>query len=362
MSSKIGLMDENVAKLKGGPKVFMGRLKEALEKKGIYDGENFEKWLNLSFRKIPNYVLEKKDNCEIIIRFDGIWNDSLIPSIRYFDKTKNFIDLMLFKRINKVILDNYELSDKVIYQSKFSKFTIEKLLFERFGVENRNKKSIIIYNGVDLEKFKPMPQCKTGKNFPNILISHRLIPFKRAHQSVEIIKKLKEIYPNLKVHVVGGGIKNPYHLNQDTKKHFIKEVEKNGLMNYYEFYGHIEPNKLPEFYNKCDFMLNLSYADPCPNVVVEAIACGLPVVAPNTGGISELVRCKDLLVEENINMNEFQSRFNYKDLPIAPPELYVKVIKNTVENLEKYSQIMRKTAEENYDISEVAGKYIDFIN
>ena len=221
MDNKIALMDESVAKLKGGPKVFMSRLKEELINQGIYDNENFDKWLNLSFREVPEFV-KKKENCEIIVRFDGVWNDSLIPNFRYMPSIKNNLDLIFFKRINKVILKNYEIADKVIYQSEFSKFTIENLLFNRFKVKNQNKESIIIYNGVDLEKFKPMKELRNRDNFPNILISHRLIHFKRSHQSVEIIEKLKDIYPNLKVHVVGSGIKNPYYFNTDSKEHFIK--------------------------------------------------------------------------------------------------------------------------------------------
>lgn len=361
MDNKIALMDESVAKLKGGPKVFMSRLKEELINQGIYDNENFDKWLNLSFREVPEFV-KKKENCEIIVRFDGVWNDSLIPNFRYMPSIKNNLDLIFFKRINKVILKNYEIADKVIYQSEFSKFTIENLLFNRFKVKNQNKESIIIYNGVDLEKFKPMKELRNRDNFPNILISHRLIPFKRAHQSVEIIEKLKDIYPNLKVHVVGSGIKNPYYFNTDSKEHFIKEVKKRGLEKYYEFYGHIEPNELPKFYNKCDFMLNLSYADPCPNVVVEAIACGLPVIAPNTGGIPELVKLQDLIVEENINMQNYQPRFIYRDLPMVKADKYVDKIIKVINKLDFYSEEMRKIAVENYDLSKVAKEYVDFIN
>ncbi|MGL5820447.1 MAG: glycosyltransferase family 4 protein [Sarcina sp.] len=357
---KIGLMTEKNTKLKGGPKVFMTRLENELKEQDLHNDINFEKWINLSFRKMPDEILHNND-IEKIIRFDGIWNDSLIPNLRYMPTLKNKLDLIFFKRINKVILDNYNAADKIIYQSEFSKFTIEKLLFERFGVENRNIKSIIIKNGVDLNLFKPMPDLKCKENFPNILISHRLIPFKRAHQSVEIIEKLKEMYPSLKVHVVGGGIKNPYHFNRDSKEEFKELVKRRGLENYYEFYGHINPNELPLFYNKCDFMLNLSYADPCPNVVVESLACGIPVVAPNSGGIPELIQFDELIVEENVNVNEFQPRFIYKDLPQINSGLYVEKINKLIPNLEEVSQKVRVLAEDQYDIKKITQKYIDFI-
>ncbi len=358
--NKIGIMDENVAKLKGGPKVFMSRLKQEIINKDIYSESEFNKWINLSFREVPKYVLDKKDNVEIIVRFDGVWNDTLIPHF-VAPKLMDKINLSVFKRLNKIILDNYATADKVIYQSEFSKFTIEKLLYERFKIDVPKKESIIIYNGVDLTRFKPMKELRNKENYPNILISHRLIPFKRAHQSPMIIEKLRDIYPNLKVHVVGSGIKNPYHFGKDSRDEIIKEVKKRGLEKYFEFYGHINPDDLAKVYNKCDFMLNLSYADPCPNVVVEAIACGLPVVAPNSGGIPELVGNKDLLVDEDINMRDFQPRFIYRDLPIINSDKYIEKIVNVVENIEKYSLEMRNRAIDKFDISKVTNEYIDFI-
>lgn len=359
ISNKIGIMDETVAQLKGGPKVFMSRLKKEIMNKGIYSENEFDRWINLSFREIPEYVLNNKENIEIIVRFDGIWNDTLIPNF-IFPKISDKLNMEVFKRLNKVILDNYSVADKVIYQSEFSKFTIEKLLHDRFKVNVPKKESIIIYNGVDLERFKPMKHLRNKKNFPNILISHRLIPFKRAHQAPMIIEELIKKYPDLKVHVVGSGIKNPYHFGKDSKDEIIKEIKDKNLEKYFEFYGHIEPDDLAKVYNKCDFMLNLSYADPCPNVVVEAIACGLPVIAPNSGGIPELVGNTDLLVDEEINMRDFQPRFIYKDLPIVPPRLYFDKIVNVVENIDKYSNEMRLRAEERFDISKVTDKYIEF--
>lgn len=360
-SAKIGIMDESVAKLKGGPKVFMLRLKEKMIEKNIYSEREFSKWINLSFRKIPDFVIKRKNEVEIIVRFDGVWNDSLIPKL--LPKIlKDKLDLRLFKFFNKVILDNYNLADKVIYQSEYSKFTIENLLFNRFGIKENSKKSIIIYNGVDLNKFKPIKFLKNADSFPNILISHRMIPFKRAHQAPLIISKLIKYYPNLKVHIVGGGIKNPYHFNEDTLNHLSKVVKKEKLEKYFKFYGYINPNDLPSVYNKCDFMLNLSYADPCPNVVVESIACGLPVIAPNSGGIPELVKYKELIVEEDINMNDFQPRFIYRDLPLINSDKYIDKILKIVENLDYFSIKMRERAEKYFNIDKVADQYIDFIN
>ena len=45
----------------------------------------------------------------------------------------------------------------------------------------------------------------------------------------------------------------------------------------------------PTIYQKHEVYINLKYLDPCPNAVIEALSCGLPVIYSNSGGTPELV-------------------------------------------------------------------------
>lgn len=356
---KIGLMDSNVTKLKGGPLVFMGRLKDGMIDKGVYSEDNFNKWINLSFKKIPKEVLKRREDMEIIVRFDGIYNVSLIPN-RIPKILKSIWDRAFFIYINNKIVNNYKIADKIIYQSEFSKFHIEDLLLKRFKVDLGNKKTKIIYNGIDINRFKPEENLKNTSNFPNILVSHRMVPYKRAHQIPQIVSKLRNYYPQLKVHVVGNGVKNPLYFNQNSLDYFKKQVKILGLDENFYFHGYVEPNNLPKVYNSCDFMLNLSYADPCPNVVIEAMACGLPVIAPNSGGIPELIGTSELLVNEEIDLVKFYPMFCYEDLPKIDSDKYVEKILQVLEKLQFYSQYCRDRVEKNFDINNIIEEYISF--
>jgi glycosyltransferase involved in cell wall biosynthesis len=53
--------------------------------------------------------------------------------------------------------------------------------------------------------------------------------------------------------------------------------------------GHLDRHTMAETLSSCDVFLNLSQNDPCPNVVIEALASGLPVLYKPSGGVPELV-------------------------------------------------------------------------
>lgn len=59
----------------------------------------------------------------------------------------------------------------------------------------------------------------------------------------------------------------------------------------YEFLGQVENASVREFYLRqpCDVFLNLSESEGMPVAIMEAMSAGIPAIAPNVGGISELI-------------------------------------------------------------------------
>ncbi|MGD8415298.1 MAG: glycosyltransferase, partial [Candidatus Latescibacterota bacterium] len=71
------------------------------------------------------------------------------------------------------------------------------------------------------------------------------------------------------------------------------------LQNNVRFEGEKGPHEIALWMNACDLLCLPSLNEGVPNVVLEALSCGLPVVATNVGGIPEVVSSEvaGLLVE-----------------------------------------------------------------
>jgi glycosyltransferase involved in cell wall biosynthesis len=87
--------------------------------------------------------------------------------------------------------------------------------------------------------------------------------------------------------------------------------------------------------------------DACPNVVSEALACGVPVIAPTMGGTAEIVGSGGMIFESNLWIYD---------------QKFVEAMANTVESamasLTMLSIQARQQAEEHLDIEDMVDKYL----
>jgi teichuronic acid biosynthesis glycosyltransferase TuaC len=68
-----------------------------------------------------------------------------------------------------------------------------------------------------------------------------------------------------------------------------QRIDTRGLGSRVTLAGARPQMELPDWYSAADLFCLASHREGCPNVVIEAIACGIPVVAPDVGGVGELV-------------------------------------------------------------------------
>lgn len=148
----------------------------------------------------------------------------------------------------------------------------------------KNKSLSVIYNGVDISIFNPLLRSDLNK-----LRSGLGLPLNRT--IILIVAK--------------GGTSNPWK-GGNYAKEAIKAFISDSRAFFVDLGSNISQNLdnvktvgfignqqiLAKYYSAADMLLYPSLADTCPLVVLEAMACGLPVVSFNTGGIPELIEHK----------------------------------------------------------------------
>ena len=151
--------------------------------------------------------------------------------------------------------------------------------------------------GVDTERFSPQGDHVRGalqlRDKRIIIGVGRLVPIKNPRLLIEALPLVRAHVPSAHLLLVGDG---PEH---GALQHWVREI---GVANAVTFAGYVPNAELPAYYRSADVFALSSTFDNSPNVVLEAMACGLPVVCTDVGGVSEfvdapaggaLVRCGD---------------------------------------------------------------------
>ncbi len=151
-----------------------------------------------------------------------------------------------------------------------------------------SQKVEVIHYGVDLERFRPLSAANKAKkrceiNLPGdafvIIVVGRLEPQKGHKDLVEAVKPLIQRNNKLYVIFVGDGSQRSALENQ---------VGENGLNENIRFFGRRED--ICDILNSADlFCLPSIAGEGLPNAILEAMACGVPVVATDVGGSLEVV-------------------------------------------------------------------------
>jgi len=98
----------------------------------------------------------------------------------------------------------------------------------------------------------------------------------------------------------------------------------------------------PSIYGQATLYVHAQYNDVCPSTVIEAMACGLPIVYSASGGTPELVG-----PEAGIGV---PAPLNWDVIEIPSAEAFAKAILTAAECWEKLSQAARQRAVERFDI------------
>ncbi len=161
-------------------------------------------------------------------------------------------------------------ADHVLYQSEFCKRSADEFLGQpRGGWE-------VLYNAVDVERFRPA--ASRAGDGPVLLLGGDQTQSYRLELAVRTLAALLPAQPGARLLVTGRVVSDPGPL-----------LDELGVRDRVEFFGRYAQRDAPALYGRAHLLLHTKVNDPCPNVVLEAMACGLPVVYPASGGTVELV-------------------------------------------------------------------------
>ena len=174
------------------------------------------------------------------------------------------------EEVNRPLRRALAAASHVLYQSEFCKRSADEALGEPHGAWE------VLYNAVDVEQFTPA-EALPGDG-PVLLLGGDQTQEYRVELGLRTLAALLPSSPGARL-IVSGRLVGPVE----------PLVESLGLRDHVEFVGRYAQRDAPALYRRAHLLLHTKVNDPCPSLVIEAMACGLPVVYPNSGGTIELV-------------------------------------------------------------------------
>jgi teichuronic acid biosynthesis glycosyltransferase TuaC len=150
----------------------------------------------------------------------------------------------------------------------------------------------VIANGVDTDMFRPTgdkavlrEQLGLGWDGRLIVTLAHLGP-RKGH--IEVINALARLPDDVKLVLVGADIEG------GKNERILRELaQKLNLTDRVILTGPQPYDKMPLYLNAADISVLASYREGCPNVVLESLACGTPVIATDVGQVPELLPVPD---------------------------------------------------------------------
>lgn len=164
---------------------------------------------------------------------------------------------------------SYKLADGIIVTSQ----SIKDFIVKKYKIEQ--EKIDVIPNYVDTEAFRPF---ESEKDAIRAIFVGRFDKEKNLFSLIDAVKDL-----DIKLVLIGKG---------PLEGALKKKVKEEGIENV-AFAGVIPNERLPEELNKSEIFMLPSLYEGNPKTLLEAMACGLPVIGTNVVGIKEVVKHKE---------------------------------------------------------------------
>jgi len=192
-------------------------------------------------------------------------------------------DINLYKEfpvIRRLLKYTLQKADKVITVSSALKDTVVSLGIAR-------EKVIVIPNGVNADKFVSLPKkearAELGLSHQQIVLSvGHLTPVKGFDLLIQAVKMLVQQgrYEELLLIIVGEGA---------SRKDLERLASDLGIARHVRLIGEVPHEALASWYSAADLFCLASVREGWPNVILESLSCGTPVLGVRVGGIPEIL-------------------------------------------------------------------------
>lgn len=208
---------------------------------------------------VAGWLLARLFRCPLVIRLYG---NELVNSHHRF---RRLLIGFALRRATRLVAVSDELRDLAI----------------SLGADPR--KIRVIPNGVDASVFFPRRRRASERRL--IVAAGRLVESKGHHHVIAALRILRERGIDAELIIAGGAGRGL----PSTERHLRKLVTGHGLDSRVRLLGWIPPEQLADWMSAADVFCLASRHEGCPNVVIEALACGAPVVATDVGMVRRLV-------------------------------------------------------------------------
>jgi glycosyltransferase involved in cell wall biosynthesis len=233
----------------------------------------------LPYRRVLAREAPRADVVHVMANSGWAWHLLAVPAIE------------AGKRAGKPVIVNYRGGLAAEFLEKAAGRVRSKLAGARLVVPSpflqevfrrHRMEATVVPNVVDTDVFHPCdPQGRsTNPGAPHIVIARALEPIYGIDLALRAMPAIRQRYPGAMLSVAGTG---------PERERLAALAQERGVAGAVRFTGRLEVAQMVELYRSADLVLNPVRADNTPNSVLEALACGVPVVSTRVGGVPYLL-------------------------------------------------------------------------
>ena len=235
---------------------------------------------------IPSFAIPKDASKALVCAVHSTWKGEVIATKRDNPKNLNPNEKSMLRY--NFLLRSYEKklmnrSDALIAVSNYTVDELTKL----YGIDK--KKIHVIYNGVDIQKFKPRPdRAELRREFgledkkKIVLFVGRLYHRKGLEILLRSIPQVLKEFNDVEYVISGKGFKE----KEESLRKLAKQLD---IEDHLKFLGYVPDEKLPNLYSASDIFVLPAIYENFPFAILEAQSTGLPVISTKVGGIPEFL-------------------------------------------------------------------------